>query len=277
MNYGSASVRVADDQVFVLNGADSGNEIVRFDLTGDYLGKYPGWYNWPVDMTLGPNNQVLMSAIGAMGDDHMMRFGLVLYNRTGGFFHGFQEAETGMVRPYGLSNIEDQDQGSSSKVVVTDWGNNQTRILQVDWEAGNMTLLARPIITTPYPFRVVVNKDKILVASMVCCQVWQEQLKKVSLFDLNGSLLKELKYLSTGETLSDLQEVSVDPFGNYLVVDNSLNKTVVLNEELEYLGSLDLPTTPKSIYFYQNEMYTIEAEETEDDLIHRVKVYEYTQ
>ena len=31
---------------------------VRFDLTGDYLGKYPGWYNWPVDMTLGPNNQV---------------------------------------------------------------------------------------------------------------------------------------------------------------------------------------------------------------------------
>ena len=31
---------------------------VRFNLTGDYLGKYPGWYNWPVDMTLGPNNQV---------------------------------------------------------------------------------------------------------------------------------------------------------------------------------------------------------------------------
>ena len=35
---------------------------------------------------------------------------------------------------------------------------------------------------------------------------------QVSLFDLNGSLLKELKYLSTGETLSDLQEVREDKF-----------------------------------------------------------------
>ena len=31
---------------------------MKFELDGKYVGKYPGWYNWPIGLALGPNNQV---------------------------------------------------------------------------------------------------------------------------------------------------------------------------------------------------------------------------
>ena len=107
MGYSSASFAISNEILYVLNGANVGNYILKFDLEGNYLGQYPGWYNFPVDMIMGGpgNDQVLMSAIGAKGDDDVLRFGMVLYNKSGEFFHGLQEAETGLKRPYGLSNI----------------------------------------------------------------------------------------------------------------------------------------------------------------------------
>ena len=62
-----------------------------------------GYFNFPVDVVLGPAGQPLVSAIGAQGDDGRLRFGMVLYTSEGEFLHGLQEAETGLVRPYGLS------------------------------------------------------------------------------------------------------------------------------------------------------------------------------
>jgi hypothetical protein len=34
------------------------NCLAMFDLEGVSLGSYPGWYNWPVDMVIGGQNQV---------------------------------------------------------------------------------------------------------------------------------------------------------------------------------------------------------------------------
>jgi hypothetical protein len=40
-----------------------------------------------------------------------VRFGMVLYNSSGDFFHGYHEADTGLVRPYGLAMVQASDPG----------------------------------------------------------------------------------------------------------------------------------------------------------------------
>ncbi len=36
---------------------------------------------------------------------------MVLYNASGDFFHGYHEADTGLVRPYGLAMVQASDPG----------------------------------------------------------------------------------------------------------------------------------------------------------------------
>ena len=84
MAYGSASFAISDDILYVVNGANVGNAILKFDLTGKYLGEYPGWFNFPHDILIGGDSQALVSALGAMGDDGKLRFGFVVYDSQGG-------------------------------------------------------------------------------------------------------------------------------------------------------------------------------------------------
>merc|ERR1712215_630657 len=58
MSYGSVSMAMHDDTLFVLNGGDVGNYVEKFSSSGNYS-----------------EGQVLVSALRAMGDDHMMAFG----------------------------------------------------------------------------------------------------------------------------------------------------------------------------------------------------------
>ena len=44
-----------------------------------------------------------MSALGAMNDTGTLRYGLVLYNKDGDFLHGLHEADSGLLRPWGLA------------------------------------------------------------------------------------------------------------------------------------------------------------------------------
>ena len=44
-----------------------------------------------------------MSALGAMNDTGMLRNGLVLYTKEGEFLHGLHEADSGLSRPWGLT------------------------------------------------------------------------------------------------------------------------------------------------------------------------------
>ena len=69
---------------------------MKFDLEGKYLGEWPGWYNWPDEMVthktyrqiqstytpgqvVGPHGQLLVSALGAMDDQHRLAPGLLTY------------------------------------------------------------------------------------------------------------------------------------------------------------------------------------------------------
>ena len=42
MAYGSASFTISDDILYVVNGANVGNAILKFNLTGKYLGECCG-------------------------------------------------------------------------------------------------------------------------------------------------------------------------------------------------------------------------------------------
>ena len=95
MGYSSASFTIADDIIYVVNGANVGNAILKFDLAGHYLDQYPGWFNFPHDILIGGDSQALVSALGAMGDDGTMRFGFVLYDSQGNFLHGLHQNQVG--------------------------------------------------------------------------------------------------------------------------------------------------------------------------------------
>ena len=77
-----------------------GNYVEQFDLAGNYQGEWPGWYNWPDEMVahskiilmqsalnlkfklskvMGPGGELVVSALGAMDDQHMLAPGLVTY------------------------------------------------------------------------------------------------------------------------------------------------------------------------------------------------------
>ena len=91
MGYSSASFTVSEDTIYVVNGANVGNAILKFDLAGHYLGEYAGWFNFPHDIMIGGDSQALVSALGAMGDDGKLRFGFVFYDSEGNFLHGLHQ------------------------------------------------------------------------------------------------------------------------------------------------------------------------------------------
>ena len=258
--------------MYVLNGANVGNSILKFDLEGNYLGQYPGWYNFPVDMIMGGpgNDQVLMSAIGAKGDDNMLRFGMVLYNKSGEFFHGLQEAETGLKRPYGLSNIP-----GSSQVAVCDWNNNRTVVMDVNWEEG-VVMGVQDLIELPYPFRMMMTDDKIVILSAVCCEPWHEDMVKMSVFDLLGNLVVEVKELPTGDIIKSPASAAIDPFGNILSSDIIL-RAIIFSPDAEYMDTLPLIGTPKKMMFNDGKLFVLTDVETgEDDMDSFLSVYNYS-
>ena len=49
---------------------------------------------------------MLVSALGAMNDTGTLRFGMVLYDSEGEYLHGLHKADSGLDRPWGISNYE---------------------------------------------------------------------------------------------------------------------------------------------------------------------------
>merc|ERR1711934_218195 len=110
-----------------------------------------------------------------MGDDNMLRFGMVLYTSTGEFFHGYHEADTGLLRPYGL-HLDPV----SNMVAACDWKGNRTVLLNVDWEEGTVGEVEE-LAVLPYPFEIAMTRERMVVTSDVCCQEWHEAMKVVSI------------------------------------------------------------------------------------------------
>ena len=118
MDYTSVSLAVQNGTIFVLNGdvkmvgfeakakttftkcCQVGNYIEQFDMAGNSLGEWPGWYHWPQDMVahsknismpsalnlkfnlskvIGPGGELVVSAIGQIDDQGMLAQGLGTY------------------------------------------------------------------------------------------------------------------------------------------------------------------------------------------------------
>ena len=58
MGYSSASFAISNDVIYVVNGANVGNYVLKFDLNGTFLEQYPGWYNFPHDIIVGGEYKV---------------------------------------------------------------------------------------------------------------------------------------------------------------------------------------------------------------------------
>jgi len=253
MSYGSVSMAPFNGTIYVLNGGDVGNYVEKFSMAGNYSGEYAGWYNWPVDLLVGGEGQLLVSAIGAMGDNHMMGFGMVLYDQVGKFVHGFHQQNTTLGKPYGLAALP-----GTNKVVVADWGKNRTVLMDVDWNKGNISF-SRNLSSVPYPYRVAASKDKVAVISMVCCQPWQHKIKALRLYNFNGKLVKEVKKLPDGSVINAPEAVSMDAAGNIFLVDGSggLNKTMLFDPDGNFLQDLPMLGTPSKILIEGSSLYTL--------------------
>ena len=91
-----ASFTISDDLIYVVSGGDIGNAIIKFDLEGHFLERYPGWFNFPDDILIGGERQALVSALGAMGEvEEPLRFGFVVYDSQGNFLNGLHQKQVG--------------------------------------------------------------------------------------------------------------------------------------------------------------------------------------
>merc|ERR1719300_2147804 len=63
MDHTSVSLAVQNGTIFVLNGDVKmvGNYIEQFDMAGNSLGEWPGWYHWPQDMVAHSKNILMPS------------------------------------------------------------------------------------------------------------------------------------------------------------------------------------------------------------------------
>jgi len=271
MGYSSASFTISKDTIYVANGANVGNSILKFDLNGTYLGEYPGWYNFPHDIIVGGNSQdqVLVSALGAMDDTGLLRFGLVLYTSEGEYLHGLHEKDSGMERPWGLGNFQDD------KVVVADWNGNKTYIVDFDWKNGTV-LSKTEIADVPFPTNFAITEKNIVITSLVCCQM--DDFVKISIFDLHGNYISEISYLPSGQKILNPEDVAIDPFGNILLSDMVLGTLVLSSDLTEELGKLELEGgPPHKMMFYKNKLYVLlDLQTSEDQYNSFIYVYKYS-
>jgi len=273
MGYGSVSLSIHNGTIFVLNGAEVGNYVEQFDLHGNYLGEWPGWYNWPDEMVMGPRGELVVSALGAMDDQHMLAPGLVTYSSDGKFNHGFHKSSTGLSNPYGIAPYP----GNSSRLLVADWGSNRTVVMQVDWTTGQLKM-ERNLTKVPYPFRLAASKDNLAVISMVCCETWQAPLLALRLFSIHtGELTRTVKQLEDGRTLAAPQTVAMDDVGRVLMVegDGGLNSTLIFSPSGDHLGDLPLLGTPHKLLVQDGHLFSLTEEQGEDKMEVYINVYTY--
>lgn len=255
LGYGSASFALCDQTIFVLNGANIGNYIAKFSLGGEWDGTCPGFYNLPVDLVAGPECQLLISAIGAMNASRDLRFGMETYKENCEFQRGFHESDTGLVRPYGLAQAVPGD----NRVLVADWGNNRTVELLVDWQTGSVST-TNFVLPVPYPSRLAVTTNNIVVASAVCCEPWQVEDNAIHFFTRQGALIRRVKDVGYGRTVTDLLAVAADSAGNFLVVDRVLG-TFLFSPSGELMQELSGLGAPLKIVNRDDFLYTLTEQE----------------
>ena len=167
--------------------------------------------------------------------------------------HGFHQENTTIGSPFGMATIP-----GTGQVVVADWAQNRTVLVDVDWVKGNVSV-SRALSMVPYPSRVAASQTVVAVISMVCCQPWQEPLKALRLYDMKGKMIKEVKKLPDGSVIQAPETVAMDPSGNIFLVDGAsgLNKTMFFDPDGNFVKYLPALGTPSKILVAE-ELFTLQ-------------------
>ena len=270
MGYSSVSFTISDDIIYVVNGANFGNAILKFDLAGHYLEEYPGFFNFPHDILIGGERQALVSALRAMdspGPDGKLGFGFVVYDSHGNFLHGLHQNQSGLRRPFGMTKMSE----GGDRFLAADRGGNMTYLMDIDWTDGTVKD-RQELIGVPWPSSLDMSTQQIVVASLVCCQL--EEFIKMTIYDLSGNLMQELTHLPTGEKIVDPRDVALDPLGNILLSDSVLGTVVLSTDGTSLLTKLALEPPPQKMVFYQEKLYTLHDEKEGKDSF--INVYKYS-
>ena len=176
------------------------------------------------------------------------------------------------MRPFGLTKMSGGEE--SDGFLAADWEGNVTYLMDIDWSDGSVKK-RKELINISRPSSLDMSEDKIVVASMVCCQ--REEFIKMTIYDLSGNLLKDLTHLPTGEKIVDPHDVAIDPQGNILLSDSELGTVVLSADGSSLLTTLPLEPAPHKIIFYQDRLYTLVSRETEPERVESfINVYKYS-
>ena len=159
---------------------------------------------------------------------------------------------------------------NSDWFLAADWDDNMTYFMDLDWTDGTVKY-RQEFISVPFPYRIHISEEKVVVLSTNCC----DELKvfnKLRIYDLSGTLMKEVTHLPTGEKIADPRDVSLDPMGNILLSDFKLGTVVLSGDGSSLLATLPLDPAPEKMLFYQDKLYTLVN--TEDGPF--INVYKYT-
>ena len=92
--------------------------------------------------------------------------------------------------------------------MVADWSGNKTFIMDFDWAQGRVGD-KRQIADVEYPTNFQMTEDRIILLSLVCCQL--EDFIKMTIYDVAGNLVTSTTTLPSGDRILAPQDVAVDP------------------------------------------------------------------
>ena len=216
---------------------------------------------------------MLVSALGVADDEGLLRFGIVLYDSQGEYLHGLHQADSGLLRPWGLGAAQGGSQGD--KVLVTDWQGNMTYLMDFDWSNGTVHS-KQEIAGVPFPTNFAMSEHNLVILSLVCCQL--DEFIKMSIFDFHGNLETELSHLPSGEKILNPADVVFDPSGNIILSDLDLGVRVLSSDASKELAKLTIDgSAPHKMMFYKDKFYVLTSEETgENEADSFITVYKYT-
>ena len=140
--------------------------------------------------------------------------------------------------------------------LVADWDDNMTYFMDINWNDGTLKY-RREFISVPYPNRLVISEEKIVVMSSgFCCTEESKLLNKLTIYGLSGNLMTEVTHLPTGEKFEEPEAIALDPRGNILLADTVLGTVVLSGDGSSLLATLPIEPAPVKIIFYQAEFST---------------------
>ena len=130
--------------------------------------------------------------------------------------------QSGLIQPVGMVNMAGE---KTDWFLAVDHAGNMTYFMDINWTDGTLKF-RQEFISVPYPDRIDISDEKIVVLSRVCCDEL-DVFNKFTIYDLSGNLMHDVTHLPNGEKIQEPVEIALDPRGNILLSDDVLGTFVL--------------------------------------------------